>query len=393
MPTRRGRASHKITRLRATNPLGVPGVISFDHRIVKFEPQGKSRKLIGDRLLPGFIDLQINGAFGIDVMSASAEDLLELSRRLVPEGTTAWLPTVITSPLERIERCDAIIAEAMAAQAEMEAAAHLGGEKEQAAAILGMHLEGPFIAAGRLGAHPPLNLIPRGDALERILALRTLRLITLAPELDDALDAIRALTARGVAVSLGHTDGTYDEAAAAVTAGARMFTHVFNAMRPMHHREPGIAGAALTLRDVCAALIPDGVHVHPAILRMAWLTRQPDHVIFTTDRVALSGAENCSRGTLPGGAIVRATVENGAARLVDGTIAGSIVTMHEAVKLMNRCVEIGVYGAARAASINPAQVLGLSDRGRLTRRARADLILVDRELNSKAVFVGGHELA
>ena len=390
MPTRREPARHKITRLHATNPLGVPGVIGFDHRIVKFEPR---RKSIDDRLLPGFIDLQVNGAFGIDVMSASAEDLLELSRRLVPEGTTAWLPTVITSPLERLERCDAIIAEAMAAQAEMETAARRGSENEPAAAILGMHLEGPFIAAGRLGAHPPLNLIPRGDALERILALRTLRLITLAPELDGALDAIRALTARGVVVSLGHSDATYDEAAAAVAAGARMFTHVFNAMRPTHHRDPGIAGAALSLRDVYAALIPDGVHVHPAILRMAWLTRQPDHVIFTTDRVALPGAENCTSGTLLSGASVRAAVEDGAARLADGTIAGSIVTMHEAVKLMDRCAGIGVYGAARGASINPAHVLGLTDRGHLTRRARADLILVDRELNLKAVFVGGRELA
>jgi N-acetylglucosamine-6-phosphate deacetylase len=389
VPIRR-RARRKITRLRAINPVGLPGVISFDHRIVKFEPQ---RRSIDDRLLPGFIDLQVNGAFGIDVMSASAEDLLELSRRLVHEGTTAWLPTVITSPIEKIERCDAIIAEAMVAQAEMEAAAHRASENTIMAAILGMHLEGPFIAAGRLGAHPPLNLVPRDEALERILALRTLRLITVAPELEGALEAIRVLRARGVAVSLGHSDATYDEAAAAVAAGARMFTHVFNAMRPMHHREPGIAGAALSFPDTYAALIPDGVHVHPAILRMAWMTRGPDHTIFTTDRVAVADTENCTEAAMRGGVIPRAAVADGAARLADGTIAGSIVTMHEAVKLMNRCAAIGVYGAARAASINPAQVLNLIDRGRLTRRSRADLILVDRELNLKTVFVGGRELA
>jgi N-acetylglucosamine-6-phosphate deacetylase len=371
----------------------VAGVISFDQRIVKFEPQRKWRKWMDDRLLPGFIDLQVNGAFGIDVMSASAEDLLELSRRLVHEGTTAWVPTVITSPLARIERCDAIIAEAMAAQAEMDAATRRGSESASAAAILGMHLEGPFIAAGRLGAHPRLNLIPRGDALERILALRTLKLITLAPELDGALEAIRALTARGVVVSLGHSDATYDKAAAAVAAGARMFTHVFNAMRPMHHREPGIAGAALSLDDAYATLIPDGVHVHPATLRMAWLTRQPDHVIFTTDRVAAAGAENYTAGALFGGATTGATVADGAARLADGTIAGSIITMLEAVKVMHRCAAIGVDGAARASSVNPAHVLGLPDRGSLKRRARADLILVDRELNLKTVFVGGRELA
>src|SRR5713101_2488153 len=178
------------------------------------------------------------------------------------------------------------------------------------------------------GCAPALNLLPQGEALEWVLQLKSLKLITLAPELEGALDAIRMLTERGIAVSIGHTDATYEQAAAGVEAGARMFTHVFNAMRPFHHREPGAAGAALTLPRVFPAVIADGVHVHPAALRiLRWGT------FLTTDRVALAGTGGA---TMPlfGGLVKEARIDDGAARLPDGTLAGSIITMRESVRTM-----------------------------------------------------------
>jgi N-acetylglucosamine-6-phosphate deacetylase len=361
-----------------------PGAVSFNRRILAIE---KRPRLHGkhDYIFPGFIDLQVNGAYGIDVMSASVEELLELSHCLAHEGTTGWLPTVITSPLDQIERCDAIIAEAMAAQADQEQRA--GSRTLVGASILGMHLEGPFISPRHLGVHPPLNLLPQGEALEWVLQLKSLKLLTLAPELEGALDAIRMLTAHGVAVSIGHTDATYEQAAAGVQAGARMFTHVFNAMRPFHHREPGAVGAALTLPGVFPALIADGVHVHPAALGIArrWGS------FLTTDRVALAGTKGVSM-PLFGGLVKEARIDDGAARLPDSTLAGSIITMLESVRTMIKHGLMNDWSIRRRTSEAPAEVLGLKDRGRIKSRARADLILVDPGLNIRAVFVGGREL-
>jgi N-acetylglucosamine-6-phosphate deacetylase len=341
-----------------------------------------------DRIYPGFIDLQINGGYGIDVMSASAEDLLHLSHCLAHEGTTGWLPTVITSPLDKIERCDAIIAEAIAAQQELEKRTDRTDRTPTGATILGMHLEGPFISPHRRGAHPPLNLIPQGEALERIRRLKTLKLITIAPELDGAIDAIRDLTARGVAVSIGHSDATYEEAVAAVRAGARMFTHVFNAMRPLNHREPGVTGAALTSAGTYAAVIPDGEHLHPAVLKLALNAHA---IVLTTDRVALAGSDGAS-AELFDGAVKNVRTEGGAARLPDGRLAGSVITMLEGVRMLRIHASASDSAVCAMTSRFPADVLRIKDRGVIKPRARADLIVLDRELNLKAVLIGGREI-
>ncbi|MGH7839945.1 MAG: N-acetylglucosamine-6-phosphate deacetylase [Candidatus Binataceae bacterium] len=355
----------------------------------------KRRARLDDLLLPGFIDLQINGAYGIDVMSASVEDLLRLSQRLAREGTTGWLPTIITAPLETIERCDAVIAAAMAAQGEG-AQGSTGSRELVGATILGMHLEGPFISPQRLGAHPPLNLAPKGDALARILALKALRLITLAPELDGALEGIRRLVARGVAVSLGHSDATCAEALAGVSAGARMFTHLFNAMRPLHHREPGIVGAALTSSPAAAAIIPDRVHVHPAVFAAVRSARSIGQTLVTTDRVALAGTDPTASAPIFGDASRRVQIREGAARFPDGTLAGSVITMLEGLRLTVNDPIFGagldVFAYVRMAAEGPARMLALADRGAIALGRRADLILLDRELNLKAVFVGGREI-
>ena len=274
-------------RLLGLDPSGVSGLFTFGPRILSFEP---GRRASDEYVVPGFIDLQINGAFGIDVTSASATDLREISRRLVPEGTSAWLPTLITAPLDQVERVDRVITEAMTAQEEARRAARATNTRFAESAILGMHLEGPFVSPHRLGVHPPLNLLPQGEALQHVMRLRTLRLITMAPELDSALDAIRTLVDKGIGVSIGHTDASYEQAMAAVAAGARMFTHVFNAMPPLHHRAPGVVGAALSDSRAMAALIADGVHVHPAMLQIAWRARGPGGTFFTSDRVSLAGS-------------------------------------------------------------------------------------------------------
>ena len=275
------------------------GVVGFGETIESVEAGGGAEAI--DYIVPGFIDLQVNGRrryrrderLGRRAVRAF---LAELAR----EGTTAWLPTAITSPLERIEAV---------------AAAYFRSEAKRATpsrhSILGMHLEGPFISAARLGAHPALNLEPRGAALERVAALPALRMITLAPELDGALEAVADLSARGVAVSLGHTDASLEQAQAAVAAGARMFTHTFNAMAPLNHRHPGAAAAAMLPSRAWAAVIADGVHVHPAMLRLLYRARGAGGICLTTDRVA-TGA---TAGASP---LAAAAVVSGAARMPDG---------------------------------------------------------------------------
>jgi N-acetylglucosamine-6-phosphate deacetylase len=371
--------------------LAQPGAVTLGGpRIERVMYGARSAAETGDHILPGFIDLQVNGAYGIDVMSATADDLLRLSHRLAHEGVTGWLPTVITSPLETIERCDAVIGAAMAAQREID---QLDGRAPAGAAILGMHLEGPFIAPNRLGAHPALNLLPRGESLERALRLKSLRLITLAPELEGALEAIARFTTAGVAVSLGHSDATFAQANAGVAAGARMFTHLFNAMRPWLHREPGIAGAALEYGCAArAAIIPDGVHIHPAAARMAYRARGPEGMIFATDRIALAGADS-DTSMIFGEDGAAVAIREGAARTAGGTLAGSVATMLDGAWMFFGDDDFKRWHALPCVTaLNPAATLHLDDRGLIGSGARADLIILDRELKLKAVFIGGREI-
>ncbi|MGH7950109.1 MAG: N-acetylglucosamine-6-phosphate deacetylase, partial [Candidatus Binataceae bacterium] len=333
-----------------------------------------------DYIIPGLVDLQVNGSHGIDAMRASSDGLRALSRALAREGVAAWLPTAVTSPLDRIERTDGAIAEARDSQS---------GNADQAA-ILGMHLEGPFISPARLGAHPKLNVDPSGDALARVLTLRTLKLITLAPELPGALDAIGRLVARGVVVSIGHTDSTMDEARTAIASGARMFTHLFNAMRPLNQRDPGVIAAALSPSPAFAAVIPDGVHVHCEVLRMALLLRGAAGIILVTDKVALAHA---SKEVAERAAARGVAVRNGVARLDNGTIAGAVISLLDGVRIMVDQVGASVGESAMMAATNPALLLGISDRGRLEVGARADMLVLDDKLQLKAVFISGCEIS
>lgn len=381
------RITPRLRRLRAIAPVPLPTPVSigFDAKISEIEPVRSA----ADYLVPGFIELQINGAYGVDVMSSAASDLMRLAKRLGREGVTAWLPTVITTPLNEIERLDAVVAEALRMQTSAER-----GRNGSGARILGMHLEGPFISPRRLGAHPPSTLTPDDTALRRIFALHTTRLITLAPELDGAIGAIRRITARGIAVSLGHTDATFAQAAAGVAAGARMFTHLFNAMPPLHHRAPGAAGAAL-MRDcrARAAIIADGVHLAPAIARLVYEARGPQGLVLTTDRVAPAGVRGGSSAVF-GGARADVTIRGGAARLPDGTLAGGALTMLDmARRMFPDFRREDLPALAQITSANAAAILGSRDRGKIALRMRADFVLLDKQMRLKAVFIGGREVA
>ena len=351
------------------------GQIHFDTAISSIEKSDAP----SDYILPGFVDLQVNGSHGIDVMSASADGLIEISEKLAREGTTAWLPTAVTSPIEQIEKVHRAIGEAIARQQR---------DDHPGARMLGMHLEGPFISPMRLGAHPKLNLEPRGEAFERVMALEHLKLVTLAPELPGALDAIKRLTSRGVVVSIGHTNATFEEASAGIAAGARMFTHLFNAMRPLNHRDPGVVAAALTGGVAMPAVIPDGVHLTPEILRLVYMTRTSRRMLMTTDKVALAGASTGSAMTV---GRERARGVDGAARLPGGTLAGATISMLEGARVM-RNIGAGIGDIAMMAAGNPAGLLKETQRGRLQPGAVSDIIVLDEALTLKTVFLAGREL-
>jgi N-acetylglucosamine-6-phosphate deacetylase len=351
----------------------LPGRVLLTDRIESIELGSAASK---DLILPGLIDLQLNGAYGIDVMQAHAASFRALAGKLASAGTTGFLPTAITSPIERIESVHEQLGEAMRTQASDASACE--------AAILGLHLEGPFISRLRLGAHPKLSIDPVGEALDRIARLSNLRLLTLAPELDGALEAIRRLRARGVIIALGHSDADFEQSLAAIDAGARMFTHVFNAMRPLHHREPGIVGAALRPSAALAAVIPDGVHLHPEVLGLVHRARGVDGMLLVSDSILLAGAPALESAAVK--------VEGGAARLADGTLAGSTISLLDGVRLMVEKCGAAVAEAAVMAATNPARLLGLADRGAIGQGARADLLLLDPALALKSVFVSGREI-
>lgn len=329
--------------------------------------------LDGDGLLvgPGLIDLQCNGALGIDLAS-DPHQLWELATELPRWGVTAWLPTIVTTPPEIVEQ-------ALAALAQGPPAGWTG------AVPLGLHLEGPFLAPDKRGAHPRSLLRPPDVATASAWSLDAgVALVTLAPELDGALDVVRGLVERGVVVSLGHSTATVDQARAAVDAGATWVTHVFNAMAPLHHREPGLAGVALSDDRLHVGLIADGVHVHPAAVSLVQRA-VGDRLTLVTDAVAALGMP-------PGAQILgRASVvvHDGAVRLPDGTLAGSALSLDQAVRNLvafSGC-EPGV--ALAAASANPARLLGDRGRGALRPGARGDVVVLTPALEVVVSIVAG----
>jgi N-acetylmuramic acid 6-phosphate etherase/N-acetylglucosamine-6-phosphate deacetylase len=324
-------------------------------------------------LTPGLIDLHNNGAFGVDFATATPAEFASCLAGLASRGVTSVLPTIITAPLAALHDAAAKIAAAMALHP----------------AILGLHLEGPFLAEARRGAHRADWLqIPDTEALDTLLAdprlRQVLRLITLAPELPGAGPAIRRLVAAGVIVSLGHTDATAAQMQVAADAGASMVTHVFNAQSALAHRAPGAPGIALTDPRLHPCLIADGLHVDPVILNLAFAACP--RAIAVTDSILIAGLPAGAVKTF-GGTPVHAGAD-GLGRRADGTIAGGGITLDEALR---RLIAAGVppETALVAATARPAAALGLADRGRIAPGARADLIWWDDAFNLQQVWTAG----
>jgi len=315
--------------------------------------------------VPGFIDLQVNGFGGVDFLEADAQGYRRAGEALLETGVTGYLPTLITSPEDEL----------VAAMKEIPIVA-------EGPRILGIHLEGPFISARRLGAHPAsARRDPDLELLERLLAAGPVRIMTLAPELPGADALIEALHARGVTVSCGHSDATSEQANAAFDSGVRTVTHLFNAMRPFEHREPGIAGAALARDDVIVQVINDGVHLAPDTVNVVWHAAA-GRVALVTDAMAGAG--------VPDGAYSLGSVEvvarDGAVRMPNGVLAGSVLTMIDAVRNLH-ALGVDLADAVGAATAAPADVLVLPTLGRLDVDLPADIVVLNDNLET--VFVGG----
>ena len=318
---------------------------------------------------PGFVDLQVNGFAGVDFFSADSEGYRRAGKALLECGVTAYQPTFITSPED-----------------ELTAALHEVPQNGSAPRIIGAHLEGPFIAPERLGTHPAESRRdPDCDLLERLLAAGPVSHVTLAPELKGAYELMELLRRRGVTVSCGHSNATAAEAHAAFARGAKTVTHIFNAMRPVAAREPGLAGAALFAPDVVVQVILDGVHLADDTARLVWQAAS-GRVALVTDSIAAAGAGD-GVYTLAG---VDVDVENGVARRADRVLAGSTVPMIEAVRNL---VALGapVDAALCAATEVPARIAGRPDLATLKPGARADLVVLDDLLEIVRVVVDGED--
>ncbi|PHV12256.1 N-acetylglucosamine-6-phosphate deacetylase [Chitinimonas sp. BJB300] len=321
-----------------------------------------------DYLLPGFIDLHVHGGGGRDVMEGG-DALDTISRTHARHGTTSILATTMTAPKQEIELALQGVKRAMAQRTP-------GGAR-----VLGVHLEGPYINPGKLGAQPNFT---RDGMLEEIAGFSEfapLKVLTLAPEVNGHMALIGDLVTRGIRVQLGHTLGSYEDGVEAMQHGAISFTHLFNAMSGLHHREPGMVGAALAHAEY-AELIPDLLHVHPGAIKAA--LRAIPKLYCVTDSTAAAG--------MPDGnyKLGRHTVTKcmGGVRLSDGTLAGSTLTLDEALRNL---VGLGlpVDDAARRLSTYQAEMLDLDDRGVLKPDAQADIVVIDRNLRLKAVYVEG----
>lgn len=348
-----------------------------DVRTGEFSRNGARQEHLDSGLLtPGLVDIQINGAVGVDFAEVDDEGMRLVASSLPSTGVTRFLPTLITAPVP-----------VMLAQARTLLAASRA--LSSGARPLGVHLEGPFLSTVRHGVHDPaLMTDPTPDLIDEILGdpvvSASLRMLTLAPERQGALAAVRRLAAAGVLVSVGHTDATAAQTRAAADAGARMVTHLFNAQRGLGHREPGVPGAAFADDRFTLGLIADLAHVAPDVCALVFAVAAR-RVALVTDAVAAAGMPP-GRYQL-GGADVLLTTD-GVPRSPEGTIAGSALTLDRAVR---NIVSIGVDPAVAlsAATVIPADTIGETSLGRLAAGAIADLVWWDDDLRPRKVWVAG----
>ena len=370
-------------RGRILTPLGfVDGTITFDAEgridAIAGTPAAleRARDTQGPLILPGFVDLHVHGGGGHDVMEGgdAARQIAALHAR---HGTTSMLATTMTAPMSDLEA-------AFAALTPLFAPMPAGAQRSaKGARILGVHLEGPYINPGKLGAQPDYARPLDGAEIRRLHALAPIKLITLAPEVAGNVDVIESLVAAGYRVQIGHSLASYEEVVSAIERGAGGFTHLYNAMSALHHREPGVVGAALA-HATYSEIIPDLLHVHAGAIKVA--LRAIPCLYCVTDSTAASG--------MPDGEykLGRHTVTKclGGVRLPDGTLAGSTLTMDQALRNLVERIGLDLADASRRVSTFAADHLGLADRGRLQRGAWADVVVLDSDLQITDVYVEGN---
>ena len=368
-----------MSRTLSGNILGPEGFVSGT---IGFDAAGRVSGITGSPVaadavresplplvLPGFIDLHVHGGGGRDIMDGG-DAAARVAECHAAHGTTALLATTMTAPLADLETAFAGLRSACTERA------------PRAARVLGVHLEGPYINAGKLGAQPDFTRPVSLQELARLHAVAPIRLITLAPEVAGNLNDIKALVRAGYRVQIGHTLGSYEDGVQALAQGAAGFTHLFNAMTGLHHRAPGMAGAALAHAQY-AEIIPDLLHVHPGAMRVA--LRAIPCLYCVTDSTSATGMPD-GEYRLGRQAVTKCL---GGVRLADGTLAGSTLTMDQALRNLVNDLGLSLAEASMRLSTHAANYLGLTDRGRLAPGAWGDAVVLDRDLQLKDVFVEG----
>lgn len=327
-------------------------------------------------IAPGYVDIHIHGSHGYDVMDGSQESLSGIAASLVKYGVTSFLATTLTAEM------NVLVQVVKACRAFTE-------KPTPGAELIGIHLEGPWINKRYKGAQNEEHVtIPSLEDARRLVeaADGLLKIVTLAPEQSAAEQLIEYLTRHGVTVSVGHSDASYDEVKQAIGSGLSHVTHCFNAMRGLHHRDPGVTGAAMYHDELTTELIADGIHVHPVVMSVLHRVKTTDRVVLVSDGMRAVGM---SDGEYDLGGL-RVHMTNGEARLADGTLAGSTLTLNRAVQNMVRLCHASIPDAIAMASEIPAKVIGIGHRkGRLAVGYDADFLLLDEELNVVSTYKNG----
>ncbi|UKK99908.1 N-acetylglucosamine-6-phosphate deacetylase [Brevibacillus brevis] len=330
-------------------------------------------------ICPGFVDMHMHGIDGYDTMDGTPESLQAISTALARHGVTSFLATTMTAPYAQLEQVLVNIAQN-------------SREGLPGAQSIGIHLEGPWINPRYKGAQKEENIaIPKLDAVQKLYELSEglIKVVTIAPEQPEALEAIAWLKERDVIVSAGHTGATFAQATEAVDAGVRHFTHCFNAMTGLHHREPGVVGAAMYHEQLSTELIADGIHVHPAVMKILYRVKTAERLALVSDSMR---AAAMGEGTYDlGGQEVH--VQDNQAKLADGTLAGSILTLNRAVGNIVTLSGVSLPDAVEMASLTPASILGFGERkGRLAAGYDADITVLNTQFDVIMTFVAGKEV-
>ena len=329
-------------------------------------------------LLPGFIDMHTHGVQGFDVMDATPEALLGISQALACEGTTAFLATTMTAAIPQIEAALKAVCDFMQAP-----------PKQSGAAIIGVHLEGPFLAAAKTGAQSSEHILAFDTELIKewqALSQHAIKLVTLAPEQKNSADFITYLKSQNIIASMGHTNATYAEAVAAIAMGCTHATHLFNAMSGIHHREPGAVTAALLSDDVMVELILDGLHLHPAVVELVLKLKKSERIVLITDAMRAKCLQDGCYDL--GGQTVH--VVDGAAKLANGTLAGSTLSMSVAIKNMLKINGSNLWDIIAMTATNPAKALGLyQSKGSIDINKDADFVVLDELYQVVLTVCGG----